>query len=66
MFKENEFNAALARAGKTRRDLAEALHMNTSTLWRKIQRDGDFTRAEINTIIGFLELDDPKTIFFSD
>lgn len=66
MFKENEFNAALARAGKTRGDLANALHINMSTLWRKINNDGAFTRKEINTIIEFLQIEDPTTIFFSE
>ena len=66
MFKENEFNAALARAGKTRGDLANELHINMSTLWRKINNDGAFTRKEINTIIEFLKIEDPTTIFFSE
>jgi hypothetical protein len=66
MFKENEFNAALARAGKTRGDLAKELNINMSTLWRKINNDGSFTRKEINTIIEFLQIDDPASIFFSE
>ena len=66
MFKVNEFRAALARAGKTQKDLAQALHINESTLWRKINNDGNFTRQEINTIIEFLEIEDPKSIFFSE
>ncbi len=65
MFRENEFNAALARAGKTRSDLCKKLDINMSTLWRKIHNDGAFTRKEINTIIEFLQIEDPKTIFFS-
>lgn len=66
MFKENEFNAALARADKTRLELAQVLKINPSTLYRKIANDGSFTRKEINTIIEFLGIEDPSTIFFSD
>ena len=66
MFKENEFNAALARANKTRLDLAKALDIAPSTLYRKIEKDGSFTRKEIKQIIEFLEIEDVKTIFFSD
>ena len=66
MFKVNEFRAALARAGKTQKDLAQVLNINESTLWRKINNDGNFTRQEINTIIEFLGIEDPKTIFFSE
>lgn len=64
MFRENEFNAALARANKTKRELAQELGIEESTLWRKIKNDGSFTRKEINTIIDFLQIDDPMTIFF--
>lgn len=65
MFKENEFNAALARANKTKKELAQVLEIEESTLWRKIKNDGSFTRKEINTIIDFLQIEDPMTIFFN-
>lgn len=65
MFKENEFKAALARAGKTQKELAQALGIDQSTLWRKITNDGSFTRQEINSIIEFLGIEDPQAIFFS-
>lgn len=65
MFKENEFNAALARANKTKKELAQVLEIEESTLWRKIKNNGSFTRKEINTIIDFLQIDDPMIIFFN-
>ena len=65
MFKENEFNAALARANKAKKELAQVLEIEESTLWRKIKNDGSFTRKEINTIIDFLQIEDPMTIFFN-
>ena len=65
MFNEREFNAQMARKGKRRVDLANALGIDPSTLYRKIQNDGDFDREQISTIIEFLEIDDPMSIFFA-
>ena len=65
MFNEREFNAQLARKGKRRIDLANALGIDPSTLYRKIQNNGDFDRDQISTMIDFLELDDPMPIFFA-
>lgn len=66
MFKENEFRAQVMRAGKTYRELAEYLGINESTLYRKVKADGSFTREEINKIITFLGIENPKEIFFAE
>lgn len=66
MFDKNRFKAQMALRGKTSRDLAKALKIDESTLYRKIQNDGSFTRHEINTLIDVLEIDDPKSIFFAE
>ena len=65
MFDIAEFRAALARKGMTRKELAEMLGINEVTLYRKLKRDGDFTREEINTMIEGLDIEDPGKIFFA-
>ena len=45
--------------------LAERLNINESTLYRKINADGDFSREEINIMIEYLEIDNPSEIFFA-
>ena len=66
MFKENELKAQMARKGVTQEELAKALGLNASTLWRKLKADGNFTRNEIGIIMDYLEIDDPNSIFFAD
>ena len=65
MFAQSEFNAAVARKGMTRKEVAEALNVTETTLWRKLKRGGDFSRAEINTLIEVLDINDPMPIFFA-
>ena len=65
MFNEAEFRAALVRKGYTQEMLAKALGISTVTLWRKLNRDGDFTRKEINVMIELLEIEKPEVIFFT-
>lgn len=66
MFDKNRFRAQLALNGMTLRDLASHLQMNESTLYRKINADGNFSREEINRMIVILKIEDPKSIFFAD
>ena len=66
MFDERKFRAQLILADVSMRDLADILHVNPSTLYRKIQQDGSFTREEINTMIDVLHIEDPKEIFFAE
>lgn len=65
MFRENELKAQMARKGVSQEELAKALGINVTTLWRKIKADGNFTRNEISAIIDYLELEDPDSIFFA-
>lgn len=65
MFRENELKAQMARKGVSQEDLAKALGINATTLWRKIKADGNFTRNEISAMIDYLELEDPDSIFFA-
>lgn len=66
MFNRNEFRAQIVRAGKTSKEVAEFLGIDESTLYRKIQDDGRFTRQEIGLLIKFLGIKDPDSIFFAD
>lgn len=66
MFDERRFKAQLALCGMSLKELAKALDINESTLYRKIQRDGDFTRDEINKMIHILKIQQPGEIFFAD
>ena len=66
MFNKLEFNAQIARKGLRKMDVAKALNIDVSTLYRKIENDGDFDREQINTLIDLLDIKDPKHIFFAD
>ena len=48
------------------KQVADFLGIDESTLYRKIQADGNFTREEINLLIDFLEISEPMTIFFTN
>lgn len=65
MFRENELRAQMVRNGVSQEDLSKALGINTTTLWRKIKADGNFTRNEISIMIDYLNLKDPDSIFFA-
>lgn len=65
MFDERRFNAQLVLKGITKQEVADALGIKESTLYRKIKRGGDFTRAEIQTLISLLGFDDPMNVFFA-
>lgn len=66
MFDRTEFRVQVIRANKTYKEVAECLEIDESTLYRKIQNNGSFTREEINKLIEFLNISDPKAIFFAD
>ena len=65
MFDKRRFMAQLALSGVTLRELAAKLGINETTLYRKLNDDGRFSRKEINEIIDFLRIDDPTPIFFA-
>ena len=52
--------------GYSMQDVAEWLDINLSTLYRKISRNGDFSRAEIKILTKRLNLDEQErdSIFF--
>ena len=64
MFDKRRFMAQLALKGVTLKELAKNLEIDESTLYRKINDDGRFTRKEM--MIDFLEIEDPNNIFFAN
>lgn len=64
-FDKLEFNAQMAKKDKRRVELAKALDIDPSTLYRKIENDGDFDRDQIAIILDFLEIENPMPIFFA-
>ena len=64
----NELLAEIKRKGKTVKGLCEALHISTSTFYKKLKGLSDFTRREIVEIKLYLNLTIEKTrlIFFNE
>lgn len=65
MFDKRKFKAELALSGITIKELAEKMDIDESTMYRKINNGGAFSRAEINAMIDFLDIKDPMAIFFA-
>lgn len=65
MFDKLKFKAAVVGKGKTMKDVAIAIGVNESTLYRKVNGVSQFSREEIQTICRYLELDSPIEIFFA-
>lgn len=65
MFDKRRFMAQMALSGMTLKELAQKLGIDESTLYRKINDDGRFSRKEMNSIIVILHIEDPNPIFFA-
>lgn len=65
-FNRRKLQAQMVLKGKTGKDVAEKLKINESTLYRKMNDNGDFTRNQISTMIDFLDITDIDGIFFTD
>ncbi|MCR5518383.1 MAG: helix-turn-helix transcriptional regulator [Lachnospiraceae bacterium] len=66
MFDKRKFQAQMVLMGINGRKLSEMLNINESTLSRKLNDDGNFSREEINKLIEILHIDNPKDIFFAE
>lgn len=66
MFDKNKFRAQMILVGITSKKLADELGINESTLYRKINADGNFTRDEISQLVSILKIDNPQDIFFAN
>lgn len=65
MFDKKEFDIELVRNEMNMSDLAIAIDIHPSTMYRKVADNGDFTREEIEKITERLHLDSPMKIFFA-
>lgn len=65
MFDRKEFDIELVRNDINMTDLALAINIHPSTMYRKVADNGDFTREEIEKITERLNLDSPMKIFFA-
>ena len=64
-FNRLEFNAQLARKDMSMADLADATGIPLSTLYRKVNHNGDFSREQIAKIVTCMEIEEPNKIFFA-
>lgn len=65
VFDRKEFDIELVRNDINMTDLALAINIHPSTMYRKVADNGDFTREEIEKITERLNLDSPMKIFFA-
>ena len=65
MFDKRRFMAQMVLADMSQKELARALDIDESTLYRKINNNGSFSRKEMNILIDVLNIEDPIPIFFA-
>lgn len=65
MFNKKAFQIAVVAADMTYEDVAKAIGVNPSTLYRKASGQSEFTRSEIQKICEVLRIDSPMDIFFT-
>ena len=65
MFNGKKLRAAMIMAGKSVKDVCGVLKIKPSIFYRKMERDGDFTREEISILVKELNIEDPAEIFFA-
>ena len=64
MFNKKAFHLAVISADMTYEDVAKAIGINASTLYRKASGQSEFTRREIQEICKVLDIESPMAIFF--
>lgn len=66
MFDKKRLQAQMVLKDMNAEELSEQLGINPSTFYRKMNNDGDFSRAEIEKMIIVLEINDPIFVFFDN
>ena len=56
----------IKRKGYSIDDFCNALGINRTTFYRKVNGSSEFTQSEIKKAIDFLSLESPMSIFFTD
>lgn len=65
-FDNRKFLAQMVLRNVKAEDVAKELSINPATFYRKLNKDGEFTRSEIQKLIEFLNIEKPMDIFFCD
>lgn len=65
MFDKRLFKAQVVLKGLTLRAVAAEIGVDTATLYRKMNGDSDFYRAEIQKLCQLLDVKNPEAIFFA-
>lgn len=66
MFNRNKFKANVVLAGLTMQTVADDLGIHLSTLYRKLENNGDFSRTEMLKLKKILHIENPADIFFDE
>ena len=66
MFDEQKFRAAAILSGLSMDQIANQLGINSTTLYRKLKRNGDFSRSEIQILRSLFTVKNTDSIFFAD
>ncbi len=66
MFNEKKFRMALIENGLKIDDIAKALKVSKTTIYRKIKGESDFFRSEIQTIAEMVGKENANQIFFAN
>lgn len=66
MFNKAALKASMVLMEISVKELCKELGITESTFYRKMERDGDFSRKEINKMIKILKIGDPERIFFAE
>lgn len=66
MFDEQKFRAAAILSGLSMDQIANQLGINSTTLYRKLKRNGDFSRSEIQILRSLFIVKNTDSIFFAD
>jgi DNA invertase Pin-like site-specific DNA recombinase len=64
-FDNRKFLAQMVLRNVKAEDVAKELSINPATFYRKLNKDGEFTRSEIQKLIEFLKIEKPMDIFFA-
>lgn len=65
MFDKKKFKAAAALVGKSMKEVADILEIDSATLCRKMNGTSDFYRAEIDVLCRKLGISNVDEIFFA-
>lgn len=65
MFNRQLFISLINASGKTMEDVADALGISKTTLYRKMNGESDFYRSEMKAFCDFVGYKNPNPIFFA-